>query len=196
MTSDKSLQFVEHLRRHNHLMKSAAGGEPAEQGGPARQQAKLWELTNLSASEFADEAASFAKLERVTLQDMLAAPALGEAFSQRFLREMIVFPYQAADGSPVLAVADPTDTAARRAAEIVLRRDVTLKVASVEDLAVVLDRRLGDDETRAGGRRRTASAAGRRYRKSAGSCQRRACGSRRQRSAGKGRGAARQRHSH
>jgi general secretion pathway protein E len=146
MTSDESLQFVEHLRRHNHLVMSAASGQPAEQGGPTRQQAKLWELTDLSASEFADEAACFASLERVTLQDMLSAPALGEAFSQRFLREMMVFPYQAADGSAALAVADPTDTAARRAAEIVLRRDVTITVASVEDLTVVLDRRLGDDD--------------------------------------------------
>ena len=145
MTSDESLQFVEHLRRRNHLTNAAAKGDPAEQGGSGRQQARLWELTDLSASEFADEAARFADLERVTLQDMLSAPALGEAFSQRFLREMMVFPYQAADGGPVLAVADPTDTAARRAAEIVLRRDVAIKVASVEDLAVVLDRRLGDD---------------------------------------------------
>jgi general secretion pathway protein E len=127
-------------------MKSAAGGQPAEQGGPTLQHAKLWELTDLSASEFADEAARFASLERVTLQDMLSAPALGEAFSRRFLREMMVFPYQAADGSAALAVADPTDTAARRAAEIVLRRDVTITVASVEDLTVVLDRRLGDDD--------------------------------------------------
>ena len=150
MTSDESQQFVEYLRRHNHLMKSAANGELAEQGGPTRQRAKLWELTDLSASEFADEAARFADLERVTLQDMLSAPALGEAFSQRFLREMLVFPYQAADGSAVLAVADPTDAAARRAAEIVLRGDVTIKVASVDDLLVVLDRRLGDDDLEAG----------------------------------------------
>jgi len=57
-----------------------------------------------------------------------------------------VLPYQAAGGGAVLAVADPTDTAARRAAEIVLRQDVTIKVASVEDLAVVLGRRLGDDD--------------------------------------------------
>lgn len=153
MTSDESLQFVEHLRRHNHLTKAAAIGEPAEQGGSGRQQGKLWELTDLSASEFADEAARFADLERVTLQDMLSAPALGEAFSQRFLREMMVFPYQSADGGAVLAVADPTDTAARRAAEIVLRRDVAIKVASVEDLTVVLDQRLGDDHVElAGGR--------------------------------------------
>ncbi len=151
MNGDESLQFAEHLRRHNHLTKPAANGELAEQGGSAHQQAKLWELTDLSASEFADEAARFADLERVTLQDMLSSPALGEAFSQRFLREMMVFPYQAADGGPVLAVADPTDTAARRAAEIVLRRDVTIKVASVEDLAVVLDRRLGDDDVELGG---------------------------------------------
>ena len=45
-----------------------------------------------------------------------------------------------------MAVADPTDTAARRAAEIVLRQDVAIKVASVEDLTIALDRRLGDDD--------------------------------------------------
>ena len=151
MTSDESLQFIEHLRRHNRLMNAAVSGEPADQGGSTRQPGKLWELTDLSASEFADEAARFADLDRVTLQEMLSAPALGEAFSQRFLREMMVFPYQSADGGAVLAVADPTDTAARRAAEIVLRTEVTIKVASVEDLAVVLDRRLGDDNIELGG---------------------------------------------
>lgn len=151
MTSDESLQFAEYLRRHNHLTKAAANGEPAEQGGSARPQGKLWELTDLTASEFADEAARFAELDRVSLQDMLSAPALGEAFSQRFLREMMVFPYQSADGDAVLAVADPTDTAARRAAEIVLRTEVTIKVASVEDLTVVLDRRLGEDNIEVGG---------------------------------------------
>ncbi len=153
MTSDQSLQFLEHLRRNDHLVKSAASnGQGSEQGavlGPQGlgPQAKLWELTKLSASDFADEAARFAGLERVTLQELLSAPALNETFSQRFLREMTVFPFQASDGSAALAVADPTDTAAQRAAEIVLRRDVTIKVASVEDLSVVLDRRLGEDMT-------------------------------------------------
>jgi len=146
MTSDESLQFLEHLRRNDHLTQSAAsGGQSVEQGSPLRPQSRLWELTDLSPSDFADEVARFAGLERVTLQDLLSAPALNETFSQRFLREMTVFPYQAADGSTALAVADPTDKAAQRAAEIVLRRDVVLKVASVEDLNVVLDRRLGED---------------------------------------------------
>jgi len=146
MTSDESLQFLEHLRRNDHLAKSAAGnGQPIEQGGPLRPQSRLWELTDLSPSDFADEVARFAGLERVTLAELMAAPALNETFSQRFLREMTVFPFAAADGSAVLAVADPTDKAAQRAAEIVLRQDVALKVASVEDLNVVLDRRLGED---------------------------------------------------
>jgi general secretion pathway protein E len=146
MTSDESLQFLEYLRRNDHVMELAApNGQVAGQGGSARSQSRLWEMTNLSAGDFADEAARFAGLERVTLQDMMAAPALNESFSQRFLREMTVFPYQTADGDAALAVADPTDKAAQRAAEIVLRRNVTIKVASVEDLGVVLDRRLGDD---------------------------------------------------
>jgi len=148
MTSDESLQFLEHLRRNDHLTKSAAlNGQPMEQGAASR--ARLWELTDLSPNDFADEAARFSRLERVNLQELLSAPALNETFSQRFLREMTVFPYQAADGSAALAVADPTDKAAQRAAEIVLRREVALKVASVEDLNVVLDRRLGEDSTEA-----------------------------------------------
>jgi general secretion pathway protein E len=146
MTSEESLQFLEHLRRNDHLMKPAgSNGQPVEQGGSLRPQSKLWELTNLSPGEFADEVARFAGLTRVALQDLLSASALNEQFSQRFLREMTVFPYQAPDGSAALAVADPTDSAAQRAAEIVLRRQVTITVASVEDLTVVLDRRLGDD---------------------------------------------------
>ena len=101
MTSDESSQFLEHLSRHNHLIQAAPNGEPAEQVGSGRRQSKLWELTDLSPSEFADEVARFAKLERVTLQDLLSAPALNEGFSQRFLREMMVFPYQADDGGAI-----------------------------------------------------------------------------------------------
>jgi general secretion pathway protein E len=146
MTSDESLQFVEHLRHIHHLTETIGNGAGTEQGGAARSHRKLWELTDLSAGDFADEAARFFDLDRVTLQDMLSAPPLVAAFSQRFLREMMLFPYQSADGGAVLAVVDPTDTAARRAAEIVLRADVVIKVASVEDLAIVLDQRLGGDD--------------------------------------------------
>ncbi len=155
MTGEDSRQFVEHLRQNNHLTKTTGNGELAEQGGDPSQgplHGKLWEHTNLSASEFADEAARFYGLERVTLQDLLSATSAVEPFSQRFLREMMVFPYRSADGRAVLAVAEPADIAARRAAEIVLGADIAIKVASVEDITVALNQRLGEDvEVQGGG---------------------------------------------
>src|SRR5258706_3848984 len=153
MAGDETLQFLEHLRHNNRLTKTIGNGEPTEQGGSARARGKLRELTDLSAGEFADEAARFADLDRVTLQEMLSAPPLGAPFSQRFLREMMVFPYQAGDGGVVLAVADPTDTAARRAAENVVTAGVTIKAGSVEELTIVLQHRLcwGDVQLTGGG---------------------------------------------
>jgi general secretion pathway protein E len=149
MTSDTSLRFVEHLRHNNHLTKTAGQGDAAEQGGSDRRRGKLWELTDLSAAEFADEAARFHGLQRIALQDMLAAAPLVAAFSQRFLREVAVFPHQSAGGAVVLAVADPTDSAARRAAEIVLGAGLIVKVAAFDDLTVALNRRLGDEDATA-----------------------------------------------
>src|ERR1700694_1238392 len=155
MTGDESLRFVEHLRQNNHLAKTAGSGEGAEQGGGDRSQSltngKLWEHTDLSDSEFADEAARFYDLERVSLQDMLSATAAVEPFSRRFLREMTVFPYRSADAGAVLAVADPADDAARRAAEIVLGAGITIKVASFEDITVALNQRLGSEDLEAQG---------------------------------------------
>ena len=155
MTGNESLRFVEHLRQNNRLTKKTADGEAAGQGGGDRSQGqahgKLWEHTDLSASEFADEAARFYDLERVSLQDMLSATAAVEPFSQRFLREMTVFPYRSADAGAVLAVADPADDAARRAAEIVLGAGITVKVASFEDITVALNQRLGSEDIEAQG---------------------------------------------
>ncbi len=145
MTGDESLQFVAHLRQLNRLTRTghASGQETGAEpdGGPG----KLWEITDLTANEFADEAARFFKLDRVSLQELMSAPSLAASFSQRFLREMMVFPYRPNDGGVVLAVADPTDMAARRAAEIVLGAGIAIKVASVEDLNVVLNQRLDDE---------------------------------------------------
>ena len=103
-------------------------------------------MTELSAGDFADKVSSFFKLPRVTLQELLAAPPLVKPFSQRFLRATSVFPHEAAGGRPALAVADPSDLAAVRAAEIVLGGEIAVRVASFEDIATVLDHRLGDEE--------------------------------------------------
>ena len=79
MTGQQSLQFVEHLRRAGHLKLTDAGEAartalPDQPQGELRRylqsgsQAKLWEITDLSAAEFADQAARFYGYPRVTLQ--------------------------------------------------------------------------------------------------------------------------------
>jgi len=156
MTGHQSLQFMEYLRQARHLKPTdasaaAEAGAPDQPQGslrrnpPSASHIKIWEATDLSAGEFADQAARFYGYERVTLEDMLSATSLVASFSQRFLRETLVFPYQAADHAIVLAIADPTDLAARRAAEIVLGPNIEIKVAAFDDLMVGLDQRLADD---------------------------------------------------
>jgi general secretion pathway protein E len=151
MASDLSSQFVEYLRQSNHLTMVDGRADAAGQGGSEHRQAKLWELADLSANEFADEAARFHGLERVTLQEMTSARPLVASFSQRFLREMTVFPYQSPDGLATLAIADPTDIAAQRAVQIVLGTGVVFKVAAFEDIALVLNQRLEQDDPDASG---------------------------------------------
>jgi general secretion pathway protein E len=106
----------------------------------------LWESTELSANDFADEVARFYGLPRATLPQLMAATALVGRFSRRFLRESTVFPYQGAEGDYRLVVADPGDVAALRAAEIVLAAPVQVEVGSFEDIATALSARLGEDD--------------------------------------------------
>jgi len=146
MASDLSLQFVDYLRQSKHLTIVDGRDDAAGPGVSDRRRTKLWELTDLSPVEFADEAARFYGLERVALQDIMSAMPLVASFSQRFLREMMVFPYRSSDGQPALAVADPTDIAAQRATQIVLGAGVVIRIATSEDLAVVLNQRLGEDD--------------------------------------------------
>jgi general secretion pathway protein E len=146
MASDLSSRFVEYLRQSKHLTAIDDRGEAAGQDGSDRRQVKLWELADLSANEFAEEAARFHGLDRVSLQEMIAALPLVASFSQRFLREMVVFPYQSSEGRATLAVADPTDIAAQRAAQIVLGPGVIIRVATSEDIALVLNQRLDQDD--------------------------------------------------
>ena len=108
----------------------------------------IWESCDLSPSELADEVAAYYQRQRVTLPQLLAFPSLVERFTRRFLRETIIFPYDAGDGRFGLAVADPTDVAAQRGAEIVLGGPVAVSIASFEDIGAALFERLGSDEDR------------------------------------------------
>ncbi len=107
---------------------------------------KVWEISELPASEFADEVARLHGLPRVSLSTLLSALALTEALSPRFLRDSSCFPFAAPDGRTVLALADPEAARSRKAVELALGRPVELAVASFEEIAAALAERLGGEE--------------------------------------------------
>src|SRR3954462_9545568 len=86
------LEFAGHLARKHSitgdlLAKCASLGSVSD---PKRLRG-IWELTDFSANDFADEVAYFYRLPRVDLPQLLAADPLTSKFSNRFLREASVF---------------------------------------------------------------------------------------------------------
>lgn len=145
MTSALSETFADYLRRARHLPSADEAGS-AGAGGAGR---RLWEASSLSANDFADEAARFFGLQRILLPELLTARSLAGQFSRRFLRETLVFPFAQQNGRISLAVVDPGETAAVQAAGIVLGEDITVIVASFEDIVTVLNQSLGEDTAEA-----------------------------------------------
>ena len=145
MPADSAVKFASYLAARTRPGETIGQQAPIESRDGQGALRKIWESTELTAGDFADEVAGFYDLTRVRLPQLLAATALVKQFSPRFLHEMTVFPYQAADRKFHLAVADPSDAACLRAAEIVLGGPVTIEVASFEDIATAIAERLGDD---------------------------------------------------
>ena len=140
-------EFARHLVQKKYVSSDAALASSApKEAGAEQTLRKLWEASDLSANGFADEVAHFYGMRRLSLPDLVAAKSLTDRFSPRFLRETAVFPMMTGDGALKLAVADPSDYAAVRAAEIVLGARVAVEVASFEDIGVILSERLGGDE--------------------------------------------------
>jgi general secretion pathway protein E len=143
-----SLDFVGYLAR-KHAITGDLLSKFSASNRTGRREKKLrdlWELTELPAGEFADEVACFYKLPRLSLPQLLAATSLAGPFSQRFLREMAVFPCRIEGAkSNTLVLGDPTDTASVRAAELTLGEPVAPAVASFEDIATALNERLGEE---------------------------------------------------
>ena len=134
--------FSQHLLRKNRLSGSISLAlTPSDGEAPIANLRQFWESTELSAHEFADEVAEFYGLRRLTLPQLVEAKALTGQFTHRFLRETSIFPFQTAKGGFALAVADPSDSSARQAAEIVLGAPVEIEVASFEDIATALGER-------------------------------------------------------
>ena len=136
--------FIRHL--NDNLFQEAAVKVSEMDWNVGQSIRSIWESCDLSASEFADEVAAFYRRPRMTLPELMAAPSLVERFTRRFLLEAVIFPYDAGGALFGLAVADPTDIAAQRGAEIVLGGPVAVSIASFEDIAAALSERLGPDE--------------------------------------------------
>ncbi|WP_256571044.1 ATPase, T2SS/T4P/T4SS family [Bradyrhizobium sp. CCGB01] len=119
------------------------GPSNAERSRPLRE---LWETMALSSAEFADEVAEYFRLPRLGLPQLLSTTPCLDGFSRRFLRESTIFPFRSSSGGYGLAIADPLDAAAVRAAEIVFSARVDIVVASYEDITTALDQRAGADE--------------------------------------------------
>lgn len=137
--------FFDYLLDRNLLAADASARfKHAKGSGTDKPLNRLWQLSETSAHEFADEVAKFFALPRIGLADLMSTTSLTDRFSERFLRESCVFPCTGEAGQTRLVVADPTDSAAVRAAEIVLGSPLQIGVASFEDIATVLAARLDD----------------------------------------------------
>jgi general secretion pathway protein E len=103
---------------------------------------KLWQAMEMPAQDFADAVARVLEFPRIALAELMSVNSLAEQFSQRFLRESLMFPYSTDDGARWLAVGDPTDAASIQAAELALGAPLHIAIASFEDIATALAARL------------------------------------------------------
>jgi general secretion pathway protein E len=139
--------FRQHLlEKYSLPPRARARVEKSTNPALTRPLRELWEATDLSAAEFADEVSGYFGLARLGLPQLLTSAPCLEGFSRRFLRESTIFPFRASDGGYRLAIADPSDTAAIRATEIVFGTPVEVVVASFEDITTVLDQRADADD--------------------------------------------------
>jgi general secretion pathway protein E len=139
-------EFYDHLQKQNLLIATGLDrfnlSEAQRLGKPLH---KLWQQTEISASEYADEVARFFALPRVGLAELMSVAPHTVKFSPRFLRESCVFPCAGEGGQIRVVIADPTDTAAIRAAELVLGAPLPIAIASFEDIATTLTARLDEN---------------------------------------------------
>ena len=146
-SDDAATDFLRHLLGKNLISAELARGNADPTGSSGKLTLRqLWEASDVSAHDFAEEAAVFYRLPRMSLPQLISAHSLTGRFTQRFLRETAIFPFEAGKGQFFLAVGDPGDIGPHKAAQIVLGAPVKIVVASFEDIATALVERLGPDE--------------------------------------------------
>src|SRR5262249_55527029 len=95
-------------------------------------------MTKLTHTAFADELATFYRCRRVQRADLVGGSFAGKRLSPRFLKEERLFPYEDRSGALTLAIARPIEDETIRAAEIALQREVTIAVATADDIDAAL----------------------------------------------------------
>src|SRR5260370_38286847 len=104
--------FRQHLlEKYSLPPKARARVENPANSTLARPLRELWEATDLSAAEFADEVSDYWGVVRLSLPQLLAITPCLDGFSRRFLRKSTIFPLRAPSGNYRLAEAEPSDTA-------------------------------------------------------------------------------------
>src|SRR5260370_36172167 len=122
--------FRQHLlAKYSLPPKARARVENPANSTLARPLRELWEATDLSAAEFADEVSDYWGVIRLNLPQLLASTPCLDGFSRRFLRESTIFPVRTPNGGYRLAVAAPSDTPGLHAAAIGFRAPVGGAVA-------------------------------------------------------------------
>src|SRR5260221_6076781 len=85
--------FRQHLlEKYSLPARARARVENPANSNLARPLRELWEATDFSAAEFADEVSDYFGVVRLGLPQLLAATPCLEGFSRRFLRESTSFP--------------------------------------------------------------------------------------------------------
>jgi len=85
MTTNVIDEFVKYLTdRHFNAAGLLSKLNSASRRTGEKTLRDLWEASDLSANDFADEVAQFYRLPRIALPQLIAAPALATKFSRRF----------------------------------------------------------------------------------------------------------------
>ena len=100
--------FLRHLVGKNLISADFHRENTDSSGADAKLTLRqLWEASDISAHDFAEEVAAFYDLRRISLPELIASDSLTGRFTQRFLREAAMFPFAAGAGKACLAVGDP-----------------------------------------------------------------------------------------
>jgi general secretion pathway protein E len=131
--------FISHLVRKGALRNA----QELDAGMAASRRDSLRDIdwigmTKLTHTAFADELAAFYRCGRVQRADLVGGRFAGERLSPRFLKEERLFPYEDCSGALTLAIARPLEDETIRAAEIALQREVTIAVATADDIDAAL----------------------------------------------------------